>query len=94
MRSQVNFRPANDWGKRGSSYVLGVIGLLLIYFGLDIAFGMIAADESIAGYALRYVRYALTTFWVTFGAPWIFLQLKLVQPDTSQIHAAPSTEND
>ena len=93
MRSQANFRPAGDWGKRGSSYVLGVLGLLLIYFGLDIAFGMIAADETIAGYALRYIRYALTTFWVTFGAPWIFLQLKLAQPDTSQVYAAQSTEN-
>lgn len=93
MRSQANFRPAEDWGKRGSSYVLGVIGLLLIYFGLDMAFSLIAADETIVGYALRYVRYALTTFWVTFGAPWIFLQLRLAQSDTSQINAAPSTEN-
>ncbi|MDQ3007154.1 MAG: phosphatase PAP2 family protein [Chloroflexota bacterium] len=93
MRSQASFRPAEDWGKRGSSYVLGVIGLLLIYFGLDIAFGIIAADETIAGYALRYVRYALATLWVTFGAPWIFLQFKLAQPDTSQAYAAPSTEN-
>lgn len=83
MRSQAGFRPAENWGKRGSSYVLGVIGLLLIYFGLDIAFSMIAADETIAGYALRYTRYALATFWVTFGAPWIFLQFKLVQPETS-----------
>ena len=93
MRSQADFRPAADWGKRGSSYVLGVIGLLLIYFGLDMAFSLIAADETIVGYALRYVRYALTTFWVTFGAPWIFLQLRLAQSDSPQVHAAPSTEN-
>jgi membrane-associated phospholipid phosphatase len=93
MRSQANFRPAENWGKRGSSYVLGVLGLLLIYFGLDIAFAMIAADETIAGYALRYVRYALTTFWVTFVAPWIFLQFKLAQSDTSQVYGAQSTEN-
>ena len=79
MRSQANFRPAENWGKRGSSYILGVIGLLLIYFGLDIAFGMIAADETIAGYALRYVRYALATFWVTFGAPWVFLKTRLAE---------------
>ena len=83
MRSQANFHPAIDWGKRGSSYILGVIGLLLIYFGLDIAFGMIAADETIAGYALRYIRYALATFWVTFGAPWIFLKLRLALPETA-----------
>ena len=83
MRYQANFRPAENWGKRVLSYVLGIIGVLLIYFGLDIAFGMIAADETIAGYALRYIRYALATFWVTFGAPWIFLKLKLAQPEAS-----------
>ena len=83
MRSQANFRPAENWGKRVLSYVLGIIGVLLIYFGLDIAFSLIAADETIAGYALRYIRYALATFWVTFGAPWIFLKLKLAQPEAS-----------
>jgi len=83
MRSQANFQHAENWGNRALSYVLGIIGLLLIYFGLDIAFGMIAADETIAGYALRYIRYALATFWVTFGAPWIFLKLKLAQPEAS-----------
>jgi membrane-associated phospholipid phosphatase len=77
MRSQANFRPAENWGKRVLSYTLGIVGLLLIYFGLDIAFSLIAADETIAGYALRYFRYALATFWVTFGAPWVFLRARL-----------------
>lgn len=81
MRSQANFRPTENWSKRALSYALGIIGLLLIYFGLDIAFSLIAADETIAGYALRYVRYALATFWVTFGAPWIFLKARLVQAE-------------
>lgn len=79
MRSQANFQPAENWGKRVLSYVLGILGVLLIYFGLDIAFSLLAADETIAGYALRYIRYALATFWVTFGAPWIFLKLRLAQ---------------
>ena len=83
MRSQANFQPVEAWSKRVLSYVLGIVGLLLIYFGLDIVFATIAADETIAGYALRYIRYALATFWVTFGAPWIFLKLKLAQPEAS-----------
>lgn len=83
MRSQADFRPAENWVKRGISYILGVIGLILIYFGLDIVFSVIAADETIAGYALRYIRYALVTFWVTFGAPWIFLKLKLAHAEAA-----------
>jgi len=82
MRSQANFRPAENWGKRVLSYVLGIVGLLLIYFGLDIVFAMIAADETIAGYALRYFRYALATFWVTFGAPWVFLKTRLAEAES------------
>lgn len=83
MRYQANFRPAENWGTRVLSYALGIVGLLLIYFGLDIVFAMIAADETIAGYALRYIRYALATFWVMFGAPWLFLKLKLAQTEAS-----------
>ena len=81
MRYQANFQPSENWGKRALSYVLGIIGVLLIYFGLDIAFSLIAADETIAGYALRYVRYALATFWVTFGAPWVFLKTRLAEAE-------------
>ena len=50
--------------------------MLLIYLGLDILFALPAADETPLGYALRYVRYALVTFRVTFVASWIFLRLK------------------
>jgi len=82
MRSQANFRPSENWGKRVLSYMLGILGLLLIYFGLDIAFSLIAADETIAGYALRYFRYALATFWVTFGAPWVFLKTRLAEAES------------
>ena len=82
MRSQANFRPAENGGKRILGYILGIIGLLLIYFGLDIAFSLIAADETIVGYALRYFRYALATFWVTFGAPWVFLKTRLAEAES------------
>ncbi|MCI0555544.1 MAG: phosphatase PAP2 family protein [Anaerolineae bacterium] len=81
MRQNVHFRPAENWSKRVLSYIIGIIGLVLIYLGLDIAFSMIAADESILGYVLRYIRYALATFWVTLGAPWVFLKAKLAEPE-------------
>ena len=45
--------------------------------GLDAIFGLIAADETAAGYILRYIRYASLGFWMTFGAHWAFLKLKL-----------------
>jgi undecaprenyl-diphosphatase len=73
MRNFARFQPAGDLSRRALSYVLGIIVMLVIYFGLDIAFSTITADETILGYGLRYIRYALTNVWLTFGAPWVFL---------------------
>lgn len=85
MRQSAPFLPAGTWGKRAVGYVIGFIGLLLIYEGLDVAFSAIAADETVLGYALRYIRYALVTLWVTFGAPWLFLRAKLVEPEAERL---------
>jgi len=61
-------------------YFLGIAGLLVVYLGLDLVFGLLAAEESAAGYVLRYIRYAAVTLWAMFGAPWTFLRLKLAEP--------------
>ena len=87
MRQQARFRPAVSSVKRGFSYALGIIILLLIYEGLDVAFAALAADETVLGYLLRYLRYSLATLWVTFGAPWVFLKTRLAEPDAGAVHA-------
>jgi hypothetical protein len=43
-------------------------------------FGLVAADESALGLALRYIRYGTVTLWAMFGAPWVFLKLRLAEP--------------
>ncbi len=63
-------------------YLLGIAGVLAIYLGLDILFSLFAADETIPGYILRYIRYAAVAFWALFGAPWAFIKVKLAQPIT------------
>jgi len=87
MRQKARFRPAENWGKRILSYSIGMVVLLLIYLGLDIVFSGIAEDESILGYLLRYIRYALATFWVTFGAPWIFIKTRLAEVEARSFNA-------
>jgi membrane-associated phospholipid phosphatase len=66
-------------------YALGVVLLLLLYSGLDILFGMVAADETALGYALRYLRYASVTFLVTFIIPWIFLRIRLAKREVDEV---------
>ena len=82
MRQYAPFLPGETSIKRALSYAIGIIVLLLIYEGLDVAFSAITADETILGYVLRYIRYMLLTIWVTFGAPWVFLKTRLAEPES------------
>jgi len=59
-------------------YVLGLAGVLVFYLGLKVLFGLITPDvEAVLPYVLRYIRYTLVGAWVSAGAPWIFVKLKL-----------------
>jgi membrane-associated phospholipid phosphatase len=82
MRQYARFKTTGAWGKRLIRYAIGIVGLLLLYFGLDIVFGFIATDESFLGYVLRYVRYGTATFWATFLAPWVFIKARLADIET------------
>jgi membrane-associated phospholipid phosphatase len=62
------------WWKLVVRYLLGVIGVLILYVGL----GSIFTDtETFISYAWRYVRYALIGFWISGFAPWLFVRLTL-----------------
>ena len=77
MKKYAHFQAGGTWGQRILRYVVGLVGVFIVLYGLDAIFAMIAADESVLGYILRYLRYGATTIWATFGAPWVFLKLKL-----------------
>jgi membrane-associated phospholipid phosphatase len=79
MRQHAPFQTKGEWWKKLLRYVLGIVVVLVIYFGLDLIFGMIAADESALGMGLRYIRYGAVTFWAIFGAPWVFIKIKLAE---------------
>lgn len=74
LRQQGGFGEKGPAWKLILRYLLGVAGVLAIRFGL----GAIFPDgETLLAWALRYLRYALIGFWVTGGAPWVFVKLKL-----------------
>ncbi len=62
--------------KRLTRYVLGLVGLLAVWFGLRALFPQ---GESVTTYALRYGRSALVGAWVSAGAPALFLRLGLAE---------------
>lgn len=81
MRQYALFDAKGRNIKRIARYLLGIIGLLVLYFGLDFAFAAIAADETALGYILRYIRYGTATLWATFLAPWVFLKTRLAEAE-------------
>jgi uncharacterized membrane protein len=61
-------------GKRAIRYVIGLIGVLILYLGLGMIF---PRGDGLIFYLLRYIRYALIGLWVAGGAPWVFVRFKL-----------------
>ena len=67
------------WWMKVARFVIGIVGVVIIYFGLDVLFALIAIDESLIGYILRYIRYGLVSFWGIFLAPWLFIKIGLAK---------------
>lgn len=60
--------------KRVARYLVGLVGILLLWYGLGEIF---PRGEAWGPYGWRYLRYALLGMWVSAGAPVIFTKLKL-----------------
>jgi len=59
---------------RAARYVVGVIGVLIIWYGLGLVF---PRGEALLPFVLRYIRYGLLGLWISAGAPLVFMKLKL-----------------
>lgn len=76
------FKTSGVWWKLILRFLCGLVGVLVFYVGLDKLFGLFAPDaEAILPFVLRYVRYALVGLWVSAGAPWVFIRLKLSEAE-------------
>ena len=68
----VPFANAATTGLKVARYALGVLVLAVLRFGV----GKLLPVSPVASFGV----YFLLTFWVTCGAPWLFLRLKWMQP--------------
>lgn len=58
-------------------YIIGIIGVLMLWMGLGFIF---PEGEMIISYIFRFVRYGLVGLWISLGAPWVFVKIKLADP--------------
>jgi len=58
-------------------YFLGLIGVIVLWRGLSMIF---PSGDTFTAYSLRYIRYALVGFWMSAGAPLLFMRWGLAEP--------------
>ncbi len=73
-RRWVRFQSNGSWLKRSVRYLVGLVMLAALWKGLIMVF------DGLAPQALyRTLRYALMGLWCTWGAPWLFVRMKLAR---------------
>jgi membrane-associated phospholipid phosphatase len=73
IKEKGGYYAGGEVWKRVVRYVLGLIGMVVIYYGLSLIF----PQETILSQLLRYLRYGIVGFWLTYLAPLIFIRLDL-----------------
>ncbi len=77
LRRQGGLDPGGPAWQRLVRFVIGLIGVVGLYFGLSLIF---PHGEDLLANLLRYVRYGLVGLWVSWLAPLVFRSLKLARP--------------
>jgi len=74
LRSWGRFSATGPTGQRLARMVAGLLGILLIYYGLG-ALRPHGSDG--VAQLLRFANYAAVGLWIAFGAPWTFVRMRL-----------------
>lgn len=76
LRSLGGFQVGGPVGQRLLRYPLGLLGVLLIWYGLGQIF---PRGDDLISYTLRYLRYALVGGWISGLAPLLFVRFGLAK---------------
>lgn len=74
MQRRGGFRADGLFSRRLIRYILGMIGLILVWYGLGEGLQMLADD-----WISAYMQTLLAGLWVTLGAPMLFIRLGLAE---------------
>lgn len=76
--SYVSFTIEAVWWKRVARYLLGMVGTLILWRGLALAFEAITPPDTLwLALPLRFLRYLIVGLWVAYYAPRVFVWLRL-----------------
>ena len=76
IASRGGYETSGPLEKRALRYVVGLVGIMIFWYGLGEIF---PRGETILPLLLRYLRYFLVGLWIMAGAPWLFFHFKLAR---------------
>lgn len=82
LREQGGFEVKGSLSQHIKRYLLGMVGALLLWAGLDQIF---PANQDLISYGLRYLRYALVGAWISWWAPLLFIRLGWAGPAATRL---------
>jgi membrane-associated phospholipid phosphatase len=74
LAGRGGYQARGAWWQLLVRYLIGLIGVLVLWRGLDLVF---PNGEDLIAVALRYLRYTLVGVWVTGLAPLVFIRARL-----------------
>jgi membrane-associated phospholipid phosphatase len=60
-------------------FILGMLGVLIVWLGLGWLFGLVAGGEGWLAFLLHYLQYALLGMWISALAPMVFIRAGLAR---------------
>ena len=76
MARRGGFNASGPLWKRVARFVVGLIGVLVLYAGLKAVF---PSGDTFVPHVFRYIRYTFLGFWISGAAPWTFAKLNLTR---------------
>jgi len=77
LYNRLDFDAGGRWTRRAGRFLVGAVGVLILWQGLGAVFDLVAADETLLSYILRYIRYSLIGVWISAVGPLVFIRLGL-----------------
>ena len=76
LSTRAGFNAKGSWGRRILRYLVGVVGVAILWFGLG---SLLPEEAGTLGYVLSYLLYTVIGLWISALAPLLFLRLKLAE---------------
>lgn len=79
---QGNLKTEGTPGQRLMRYLVGAVGVFVLYYGLGSIF---PRSADVLSYSLRLIRYTLIGIWISALAPLVFARLGLAQKPADEV---------